>query len=741
MNDFSVFSTCKTNKPDSILSIESYVENIRTGIWQDQVLDYRARRIGKDNIKAITASGRFDSKRSADNLVKHSGYIAIDIDQKDNSDTDLLKAREYLYADPYVSVGHVSLGGFGLVLFIKIEPKKHSDSFAAIESYLLDTYKIICDKSCKDVSRLRFVSYDEDIYYNKSAKTWDLFTNKERQEPPNYNHVHRSDNIDFIIDQIKQRRIDITDSYSDWIKIGFALASEYGELGRTYFHEISQFHPKYSVQNTDKQFNNCLKTGKNVNISSLYWIAKVNGLSTKTEKVQKIEGFAKLQRELVAAGKQSVKQAKKTTQDYLKAEGIKCKESEQIIEQVFNMSDAEVNSDPVPIDIQVINYLKTLNLKHNQVTRRVEIKGEDITDRDLNSIYLDCREIFKKGKFPREFIGNILDSNRIPSYHPFIDFFDKYKDYPRTGELIKLYECFYLSDEYDSDTALFILSLIEKWLISIVAAMNGTYSLLILVLVGKQATGKTNFFRHLLPAELEKKYYAESKLDKGTDDELLLSQKLLIVDDEFAGKSKKEAHKLKDLSSKDKITARKSYGRYAEDYKRYAVLGGTSNDSDIINDPTGNRRVIPVHINYFDFVKFREKVDKIGLFLELFDLWKEVKDGWMLTKEDINRLSTYGEYFSENSIEEDSIHKYFEKAKKTDINARFFTTTEMVNYCELRLAKQKIGIKRFAQMLHKCGFERVKKGQSYGYYAICNDDLEVTSGNFAVTSKPPSYPF
>ena len=53
----------------------------------------------------------------------------------------------------------------------------------------------------------------------------------------------------------------------------------------------------------------------------------------------------------------------------------------------------------------------------------------------------------------------------------------------------------------------------------------------------------------MLPKEL-RSYYAESKLDAGKDDEILMTQKLLIMDDEMGGKSKKEVKRLKELTSK-----------------------------------------------------------------------------------------------------------------------------------------------------------------------------------------------
>src|SRR5690606_8018810 len=112
-----------------------------------------------------------------------------------------------------------------------------------------------------------------------------------------------------------------------------------------------------------------------------------------------------------------------------------------------------------------------------------------------------------------------------------------------------------------------------------------------------------------------RRYYAESNLDEGKDSEILMCKKLIIVDDEFGGKSKKDATKLKRLSSQQTFSIRAPYGRITEDLNRLAVLGGTSNDSEVINDPTGHRRIIPIILLSFDIEKYKS-IDKTKLFIE-----------------------------------------------------------------------------------------------------------------------------
>jgi hypothetical protein len=44
----------------------------------------------------------------------------------------------------------------------------------------------------------------------------------------------------------------------------------------------------------------------------------------------------------------------------------------------------------------------------------------------------------------------------------------------------------------------YVNAFLRKWLLSCVASWHGTYSVMMAVLTGAQAAGKTNFFRRLL---------------------------------------------------------------------------------------------------------------------------------------------------------------------------------------------------------------------------------------------------
>lgn len=98
-------------------------------------------------------------------------------------------------------------------------------------------------------------------------------------EQSKYNTNTQLEEVERIIQGIEASRIDVTSAYSDWVNIGFAFADEFGETGRNLFHRVSQYHPEYSTQECDKQFDNCMKArGQGVSLKTFFYHAKEAGI-------------------------------------------------------------------------------------------------------------------------------------------------------------------------------------------------------------------------------------------------------------------------------------------------------------------------------------------------------------------------------------------------------------------------------------------------------------------------------
>lgn len=86
--------------------------------------------------------------------------------------------------------------------------------------------------------------------------------------------------VEALIAELRASGRDITADYGDWLKVGFALASEFGESGRRYFHDISSLYSGYNQEESDTKYSECLKSDNGrTDISTLFYLAKNQGIT------------------------------------------------------------------------------------------------------------------------------------------------------------------------------------------------------------------------------------------------------------------------------------------------------------------------------------------------------------------------------------------------------------------------------------------------------------------------------
>lgn len=88
--------------------------------------------------------------------------------------------------------------------------------------------------------------------------------------------------VDTVITRIEAGLTDITTSYTDWLNVGFAFAHEFGEAGRSFYHRVSRFYSGYTKADTDKQYDQCLRSqGHGITISTFFYLAKQAGVEVR----------------------------------------------------------------------------------------------------------------------------------------------------------------------------------------------------------------------------------------------------------------------------------------------------------------------------------------------------------------------------------------------------------------------------------------------------------------------------
>ena len=147
------------------------------GIRQEK--DKSARNELKKMLPAICFSGIF-TKRNDNSLTEHSGLICLDFDGYEKK-KDLLADKEKLSKSEFVYSVFISPSGNGLKALVKIpqDIDNHINYFNSLENHFNSPY---FDKTCKNVSRVCYESFDPMIYINDNSEIWDTIEDLEYKE-------------------------------------------------------------------------------------------------------------------------------------------------------------------------------------------------------------------------------------------------------------------------------------------------------------------------------------------------------------------------------------------------------------------------------------------------------------------------------------------------------------------------------------------------------------------------------
>lgn len=694
----SIYKNSADTKSTIVEEITAILSGIKSGRWQDECLkvmrekDENKRKELKRKIPGYTISGSF-SYRSRKNLIKHTDLIGIDFDKVENINAafDILCKDQYSYA-VFKSVSHL-----GLCAIVKIDGNKHLESFEGLQQYYFDNYNLTIDPTCKDITRLRYVSYDPDLNINEKSKTFKEYLKSKEVADLKIEIPHNDKRFGFVLNQIDEKEIDITGDYRQWIKLGFAIGGQYQENGLEFFKAISKYSDKYNEQICEKQYEYCCRkyegNDKPVTIKSFYYIANEFGLEIYTE-----------EEKLQIKASQLAKDSGMTFDEALHIiENDGVIPDKALVKSVYKAEKKEEKKS-TKLDIEAVKmFLRKYQIKKNEITRKYEWRGREMNTEDLNTVYLEAKTQFEK--LSNDMFISILFSHFTPMYNPVKDYFEGLK-WDCVDRIEPLVKCI-TSDTGDN---LFRFSAVRSWLLGIIESVyTDEPNILQLIFAGKQNTGKSVFFKQLLPEPL-KRYMALSQLDAGKDDQILMCEKLIILDDEYSGKSKDDAKLIKRLLSAPYFNLREPYGKQNVTIKRIASLCATTNETQILNDVTGNRRNLVLEITgKFDFDLYNS-IDKEQLFAQLVELHKlgftsQLNDVMI---EQIKEF-THGRN-SEPNKEEEAIDKLFQPPGVHD-GYSFYTTTEILAIINEKM-KLFFSTKKLGMTLKEMGYERKKMGQN-----------------------------
>lgn len=274
------------NSSPELITIEQFIEYCKTGWRFEQLItEYRQTKDKtlKKRLPIVTVGAICEGGRKLENVKKKTGWVAIDIDAKDNPHLAYPEnVRDEISKISYIAYSGLSVSSKGVWALVKI---KNADKQAEHFEQLKTDFKrlgIHLDPSKgKNPNDARFLSYDPDAIIKSDFQVYDrlpLQSSKPKRKKF-VSPVNGTSDISSLIQVITNHRINIAPDYETYRNIGFAIASEYGERGRELFHQIVCHSPKYNQRDADKQYTNGLRSGRDgITIATFYYYCKELGL-------------------------------------------------------------------------------------------------------------------------------------------------------------------------------------------------------------------------------------------------------------------------------------------------------------------------------------------------------------------------------------------------------------------------------------------------------------------------------
>ncbi len=667
---FEGFNKVIANKP-----LESVLEMIRTGKFKHHIgplrqlvsdgkeQEYTAR---KKSLPAFTPSGTFSGGRRNELLLEYSRLIILDVDKVENVKQIRDKAEDSIYTHACF----LSPGGKGLKILIKTDNSvtKHREAFLKAQTYFEKLLGLKIDPSGKDVTRLCFVSDDPELYYNPNSEVFKIAPEK----------LLKND-VEKLIEQLNGKRIDITTNYEDWLRIGFALESEFGESGRFYYHEISKFNQDYSAENCNEQYDKCLKNNNSgVTIKTLFHIAKQFGVIVRS------------------MSKQIDSEAPVNTFS-------PDKNSKRITSNKFLITEEYLS--------------KNFDLRYNVISNKFEYKKKQ----DLEWVEMNENNMFVQLQkdsinISLNHLIALLKSDFVQKYHVFREYFANLPEWDGVTDYILKLSSYLITNDRERLDRHF-----KKWLVRAVrtAIDDHYFNKQAFVLVStKQNSGKSTFCRFLCPPEL-KDYIAES-IATDKDSLIAITENFLINLDELSQADKSEINAFKSLFSKEKVKARLTYDKRPTVHSRRASFIGSTDRWEFLTDENGSVRWLCFEIERIDW-NYSNEVDIDDVWSQAYHLLTKVKFEFELTPDEIKENDWINKKYQVSTPERDLLMKFFAPANEQ--NGEFKTATDLLEFISERTSINLSSVK-IGKELRFLGFERKSKRigdnlPAYGYFVKC----------------------
>ena len=237
------------------------------------------------------------------------------------------------------------------------------------------------------------------------------------------------------------------------------------------------------------------------------------------------------------------------------------------------------------------------DFRFNVLTEQPEyvLKGQKqyqlVDQRVLNTLCIDARNqginCWDKD------VNRLLHSQRIRDFHPFLYYMESLPEWDGVDRVTELAQRISDKPLWVDGFHRWMLGMAAQWMNLEGQCANAVAPLLIST---EQGRCKSTFCSILLPEELQTFYIDKFDLSSESGCEQKLSLFGLVNMDEFDRYSVRNMATLKNLMQLKKLNIRKSYRNYYSQLPRIASFIGTSNQKELLTDPSGSRRFLCVEV-------------------------------------------------------------------------------------------------------------------------------------------------
>jgi hypothetical protein len=225
------------------------------------------------------------------------------------------------------------------------------------------------------------------------------------------------------------------------------------------------------------------------------------------------------------------------------------------------------------------------------------------------------------------------------------------------------------------------LGMVRQWQVSHLA-MYGNQA--VPLLISAQGWHKTTFCEQLLPPELRWGYTGNLQIEDKRQVLQQMAQMLLINLDEFNKISPATQQGfLKNIITLSSVKIKRPYGRHVEDFPRRASFIATTNQTDVLADPSGSRRFLSVELT--GPIDVSTPPNYVQLYAQAMHALHQ-HDAYYFSPNETQEILEWNRQFSVKTAADHYFFDYFEPAEPTG-DGEWVTASAIFEYL-----KKKVGI-------------------------------------------------